>query len=209
MNLIEQHNNMYMHNMQIFGLVLLIIVVVVGAGTFWAPQLTNAQYGSFTFAKSVPVQQDQQQEWKTYVNPEYKFTMQYPYSGEGKFLSNDHGIMITTTNDMLDSDTPFLMFITPKNGTGDNIISYVQSWLQDDIRTIDNRTTVFEPIHPIVYANTSGYEYVTYDGWNGLLGTSIFLDNGEHVLGFRSSDSIDDYNLDDFKNVVGSIKFFD
>ena len=151
-----------------------------------------------------------QQEWKTYINPESNFSMNYPYSGEGKFASSYHGITILDNGslDILDSDTPFIMFITPKNGSEQDIKPYVQSWLQNDIG-FNNRTTVFEPISPVVYANTSGYEYTLYDGWNGLLRTNIYLDDGKQILSFRSSDSTDDYNLNDFKKVVNSIKFFD
>lgn len=154
-------------------------------------------------------QQTSPQEWKTYINPEYKFTMQYPYSGDGKFASRDHGITIldSTSLDILDASTPLLISITPKNGTED-IKPYVESSLRNDLAPNLANVTVFESIHPVSYTNTSGYEYVTYDGKDSLH-TNIFLDNGKHIFGFSSFDQKYDYDVDELRKVINSIKFFD
>ncbi len=100
MGLVLQENIM----LKFLGMMVTIIVFVMG---FEAPHAL--------------AQQTSPQEWKTYINPEYKFTMQYPYSGDGKFASRDHRITIldNTSVDILDSSIPLLISITPKNGTED------------------------------------------------------------------------------------------
>jgi len=131
--------------------------------------------------------------------------MQYPYYGEGKFVSRDHGITVlyNTSMDILDSSTPLLISITPKNGTED-IKPYVESSLLNHLNV-----RVFELIHPVLYGNLSGYEYATYNKKDSLLHTNIFLDNGKQIFGFSSFDQIDDYNVDEIRKVINSIKFFD
>jgi len=170
--------------LKILGLVTVMVMVSAGFG---APSLA--------------------QEWKTYINPEYNFTIQYPYSGEGNFASNDHGITIlgNITNDILDSSIPLIILITSKNDTED-IKPYVESWLRNDLHS--SNITVFESIHPVSYGNMSGYEYATYNEKDSV-STKIFLDDGRQIYVFSSSDQLYDFKLNEIRKVANSIKFFD
>jgi hypothetical protein len=190
---------------KLFRLVIVVMFLVSGA----APILATAQTISLEELNKHFYSQNPEtkKEWKTYINPEYKFMMGYPYSGKGNFASNDHGITIlgNTTNDILDSSTPLLILITPKNDTED-IKPYVESWLRNDLPS--ENVTVFESIHPVSCANTSGYEYATFNG-RDTLDTKIFLDNGKQIFIFSSFDQIYDFKVDEIRKVANSIKFFD
>ncbi|KAA2279385.1 hypothetical protein [Candidatus Nitrosocosmicus sp. SS] len=148
----------------------------------------------------------QSEEWKTYINPEYKFSIDYPH-----METNVANILIIgdkpKISNNLESEIDFSLLISQKNDSND-IKPYVEYWLQKDLSNELRNVTIFDPLHPVIFANSSGYEYVTYNGKDSLR-TNIFLDHDDKIFFFTTSNPTTDFNLDKFYRSVNSTKFFD
>ncbi|KAA2279383.1 hypothetical protein [Candidatus Nitrosocosmicus sp. SS] len=144
----------------------------------------------------------QSEEWKTYINPEYKFTIEYPFKTD----SLSGYINYNKSSDMLDSDITFGLYIYPSYGVKD-IKHFVESALANDTDSTTINWTVFEDIKPVKYANLTGYGFKTYDKNDSIM-TDIILLHNDIIMRFETSNSITDYTVDKFIKMINSIKFF-
>ncbi|VFJ15188.1 hypothetical protein [Candidatus Nitrosocosmicus franklandus] len=170
--------------MKWFGLVVIVMLVVLGLG---APPSTLAQ----------------QEEWKTYISPEHKFTLDYPYqkSGDITFIGG-----ISPSSDVLNTTigNGFTLEIKPDNGLSD-----IKPYVEDDLHKYSlSNDTIVQNIHPVTYSNISGYEFVVYDG-KGILYIEVFLHHGSDIYKFSTIKYQHDYSRDTFEQILNSLIFFD
>jgi hypothetical protein len=102
-------------------------------------------------------------------------------------------------------DIGYALLVSPKNDTQD-IKPYVEKRFEQEL-AFEN-VTIFEPVHKVTYANTTGYEFTTNENTENMA-TVIFLDNGKQIFQFLSVDKITNFDLDKFKQSVNSLKFLD
>src|SRR5690242_15467724 len=92
-----------------------VLVLVVGS-----PNLLSAQ---------------QEQEWETYLNPQYKFTLQYP---DNQFGTGEESFSGNVTNlDLIGHDVSIYLSIIPLNMSAaktDSALIYIQNQFNDLIK---------------------------------------------------------------------------
>ena len=119
--------------------VLIMMLVVSGAAMILAPT---------TYA--------QQDTWKTYINPTYNFTIQYP-----QLDSNIHeGV---TPNVILFNIEPYTMLQINELPQNETLREYVQNLMSQDLQSSDNMTILNEITPTTTFTNMSAFTYSIYD----------------------------------------------
>jgi hypothetical protein len=151
-----------------------------------------------------------QTEWKTYLNPVYKFSFDYPDS-------NVTSIKETANYDVIvgDSDSAEFLFrleLISKNNTQD-YRSLVEEYKKSILGYRDPNFSLFEDIKSISYpqVNLTGYEYVVFSKDSDSMTREIFLTNDqlEYIMFFNSGLSRYNYSTDTWiDKTINSLKFF-
>ena len=100
--------------------------------------------------------QDTTQEWKTYINPEYKFTLQYPKSDLDS--SVHEGV---TPNVILFDTDPYTMLEIDQLHSNETIMNYTTKLLEDALFSIP--TEILYQISHTKFASVNTLTFTTYD----------------------------------------------
>lgn len=130
---------------------------------------------------------------KNYINPEHKFTMQYPSLKVGDLISID----TNSSADVLVSEIGFRLIIKSDEGVKD-VKPYTEEKLQ---KNLIGDHTIVQDIHPVTYFNISGDGFVTYDG-EEYLHTRIVLHHGNEIYEIVDMDNKNDYSRDLFEQTI-------
>ncbi len=145
-----------------------------------------------------------QETWKTYINPELGFQIDYPKT---KFVNiAEHE---TLPSILIAGDFFFTIDIIPLNDTVKDTKQYAQTVLNNSITLFDNK--LLHSIEPVILANMSGYTASTYtkapDNTTSI-NKYIFLSKDDKIIQFWLGDSSQDYHEKTFDKMVNSTRFF-
>lgn len=145
------------------------------------------------------------EEWKTYINPELGFSINYP---EMKFM---HITEHETLPSVLIAGDFFVMIDLLK--VNDTIKDSRQiAELTANTQSTEYGSKILQDIHPVIYANKSGHSITLYNenpNSNSTLITKyVFLPNDNKIYQFYLEDDSENYHEKTFEIMVNSTKFY-
>ena len=151
----------------------------------------------------------QTEEWKTYLNPDFKFTLQYP----GYFFGEESGISETdnTTEFNLKGDNiEIYLSIIPLNSTASNTdaaFSYIRN-TYDRLTESDGISSI-QNISEVKYGGQQAYKTILDAGGGAIYGYAT-IQHGDMVLFFYMfNNDRANYQGTMFDQIVNSTRFFD
>lgn len=153
----------------------------------------------------------QEETWKTYLNPIYKFSMEYPSPNITAIIEIENYDVIIGDSDKAES--LFKLEIIPKNETQD-IKSLIEKDKNMMLSDLDLNYSLFQDVKSVNYpkSNMTGYEYIVFSRESDLMSREIFVTNEQtdNIYFFDSGMSRYDYNNTNWIDLtINSIKFFD
>jgi hypothetical protein len=145
--------------------------------------------------------------YKIFVNPQYKFSIEYPddlgahdylYDSKGPMVSFD-SIIGTDSSDFIKTHSEFSMLnLHPNNMT-------LQQFIDHQISSDVISTNILEKPTPIKVAGSSGLVFSTVD----MIGMSkkVVFSHGDNIFEFIYMVDKTNFNESQFKHMVDSIKF--
>ena len=142
--------------------------------------------------------------WKTFISPEYKFSMDYPTDLE-------------VHNHLSDSKVPSVFFFNFKSGlTSEPSILYIHQnnlslheFVDHDLATGLENPMMLERPTPITIADGNpGVSYSTTNSVGAMYKQALFT-HGDQICEFVYTVNKDDFNALQYNHTVESIKFLD
>ncbi len=120
--------------------------------------------------------------WQTYINQEYKFSLQFPANFKYKLLDKS-GDQNTVFSALLPDDLGITFMVKEKTAQYSGIDDYVQKFL---IQAQENSKNAINPsvtvtTTPITLAETSGLKVAGCDSYCGVMTAYIFIDHGNFI----------------------------
>lgn len=151
--------------------------------------------------------------WKTYINPEYRISIDYPYWGHGGLIITPNSILNQTTIYLPPSE--FGAQIVVHNKTSSNSSELKQFVINqiDYIKKTSGNETIFQNIMPIKFGNQSGYTYSEivygFDVDGDVLIKQVFFEHGDNIFKFWFRDDMKSLDNISYERMLNSISFFD
>lgn len=165
---------------------------VAGAAMFLAPT-TYAQTG----------------EWKTYLNPDYKLSLQYPNNLFGEEEDEISEIDNSTNFNLIGDNIQIYLSMIPLNSTGSKAnmaLYYIENTFRglmddDDIHSIQNITEV-------MYGDLKGYKTILDAGDGSIYGYATIQYDDAVLFFYMFNADRSNYQGDLFYKIVNTTKFF-
>lgn len=153
--------------------------------------------------------QQQEIDWKTYLNPEYKFTIEYPANEFGNGVES-LGTDNVTNFDLTGDDVSIYLSIIPLNSTASNTntaLSIIENQFKDLIKS--DYISSIQNITEVKYGGQEAYKTILDAGGGAVYGYAT-IQHGNLVLHFYMyNNDRANYQEKLFDQIVNSTKFFD
>jgi hypothetical protein len=145
------------------------------------------------------------QEWRTYINPELGFQIDYPYKSYTHIIEHE-----TLPSVLIVEDFHVMVDLIKLNNTSPHNINKVANNTITNYIIDFGRQTI-EDIHPITYSNMSGLSATlymkNYIGDEDGIQKFVFIEHDNTIYQFLLETFTTNFNEDKFDKMLNSLKF--
>jgi len=156
--------------------------------------------------QTLQAQQQVDQEWKTYINPELGFQIDYPYMSYTYIFEHK-----TLPSALITGDYSVMIDVIKLNHTLNETEQFANKTIENHINAFGGET--FQDIHPVKYGNMSGLSATLFNknitGDDIRITKFVFLNHDDRIYQFLLEDFNKNFHGDEFDKMVNTVKFFD